>query len=55
MSAFRVTWPTQVASGRPCEEYATESRAELRARELVATGASKVVIFEVSDEGENAA
>ena len=48
--SFRVTWPQQTAAGMPPEDYLTESRANVRARELVAQGAPHAVVFEVSDE-----
>ena len=53
-SLFCVTWPGQVASGQPCEEYATESAALRRAADLVALGKQHATVFEVSDEGEAA-
>ena len=48
---FAVTWPRQVASGRPPEEYASESRAEGRAQELLATGEKFAVVYAVDEAG----
>lgn len=52
---FRVTWPAQMAAGKPPEDYRTESRAQVRARELVAMGAPHACVYEVSDDVEGAA
>jgi len=48
-SVFCVTWPGQVASGQPCEEYATESAALRRAADLVALGKQHATVFEIDD------
>ena len=51
--SFMVTHPGQVASGQPCEEYATESAALRRAADLVALGREHATVFEIDDvEGE---
>ena len=47
---FAVTWPRQVASGEPPEEYASEARAEGRARELLATGEKFAVVYQVGED-----
>ena len=52
---FAVTWPAQVARGEPPEEYASESSAEVRARELLATGAGHACVYEVEEDDDRVA
>ncbi len=47
---FLVTWPLQQASGRPPEEYQTESLAAQRTADLVALGQAYATYFEIDDE-----